>query len=80
MHHGVGCSRCHGTGYAGRLGVFEMLAPDEQFLESTASGAPLQTLRSIAERAGHRTIQHDGFEKAIAGLTTIDEVVRVSAL
>ncbi|MEM1424686.1 MAG: GspE/PulE family protein, partial [Planctomycetota bacterium] len=80
VHRGAGCSRCKGTGYAGRLGIFEMLSPDEQFLEAVASGATLQALRAAATACGHRTIQHDGFEKAIAGLTTVEEVVRVSTL
>ncbi len=80
VHIGQGCSRCKGTGYAGRLGVFEMLIPQDSFLESVATGASLQELRTIAQANGHRTIQHDGFEKAIAGLTSIDEIVRVSAL
>ncbi|MCA9293376.1 MAG: Flp pilus assembly complex ATPase component TadA [Phycisphaerales bacterium] len=77
---GKGCGRCHGSGYAGRLGIHELLIPEEGLMEVIAHGASLQELREEADRTGHQGLSHDGFFKASAGLTTIDEVLRVSAL
>ncbi len=78
--HGQGCSRCRGTGYAGRLGVFELFVPGEAILEQIANGCTLQELRVMANRIGHRTLRDDGMQKVAAGLTTVEEVLRVSAL
>lgn len=80
LYRGEGCSRCHGKGYAGRLGVFELLIPSGDVLDGIAHGENVQTLRNIARDSGFRQLRHDGFAKAAMGLTTIDEVVRVSAL
>ena len=80
LWRGAGCSRCRATGYAGRVGVFELYAPDEKALEAVARGISLQELRVIADNAGHRSLRRDGIVKAAAGLTTFEEVVRVSAL
>ena len=77
---GKGCARCHGSGYAGRLGIHELLIPEDELIEVIARGASLQELREAATRHGHHGLSHDGFFKASAGLTTIDEVMRVSAL
>ncbi len=77
---GAGCSRCLGKGYAGRQGIVELFVPDEQMLDAVAAGKPLQELRAIAFTSGFRTLRDDGFEKVKLGLTTVDEVVRVSSL
>lgn len=80
LFHGPGCSRCGGTGYAGRLGLFELLIPDETLLAAVSNDAPLQQLRAVAEQAGHRPLFADGVRKASVGLTTIEEVLRVCAV
>lgn len=80
LHRGPGCSRCRGTGYAGRLGIFELFIPSEAILEQVAAGATLQELRAMLSRTGHKTLRDDGMFKAAAGLTTVEEVVRASAL
>ena len=79
-HRGTGCSRCRATGYSGRLGVFELFIPKDEVLEQIASGATLQELRSMMESRKHRTLLDDGIRKVLAGLTTVEEVVRVSAM
>lgn len=76
----AGCSRCRGTGYAGRLGIFELFVPTEVILEQVAAGATLQELRAMLARTGHKTLRDDGMFKAAAGLTTVEEVIRASAL
>jgi len=79
LYRGAGCSRCHGSGYAGRLGVFEIFVPQDEVLEAIARGAPLQELRLMVLQNGYRTMRDDGFAKALTGLTTVEEVVRVTA-
>ncbi|MDG2478085.1 MAG: GspE/PulE family protein [Phycisphaerales bacterium] len=73
--HGAGCSHCRNTGYAGRIGVFELLVPDAELLEAIASGASLQSLRAQLADGGFATLREDGWEKVAAGLTTPDEVL-----
>ncbi len=80
LFRGAGCSRCLGKGYAGRLGIFELFIPDELTLDGVAKGADLHDLRELAAKAGFRTLREDGFAKALMGLTTIDEVLRVCSL
>lgn len=76
---GAGCSRCRNTGYAGRIGMFELLVPGAKLLEAIASGASLQTLRSHLADDGFVTLREDGWEKVAAGLTTPDEVLYAAA-
>ena len=73
---GAGCARCRGSGFAGRIGVFELLIPDESFTAAVARGASLQEL---ARAAGHRAMRADGFEKVREGQTTFEEVVLATA-
>jgi type IV pilus assembly protein PilB len=74
---GAGCTRCRGRGYSGRLGVFELIAPNEEMLEVIAHGGGLQEIRRMARDAGYLTLREDGLAKALAGQTTVDEVLRV---
>ncbi|MFG0257545.1 MAG: GspE/PulE family protein [Phycisphaerales bacterium JB043] len=80
LYHGAGCSRCHGKGYAGRIGIFELFSPPDAMLEAISEGLGLHELRAIAQRIGFRSLRHDGIEKSLAGLTTVDEVLRVCSL
>jgi len=80
LYRGEGCSRCHGKGYAGRLGVFELLTPSDELLEAVAQGQEMRALRAIAEKSGFHTLMHDGVEKAALGMTTVEEVLRVSSM
>ncbi len=79
LFQGDGCGRCRGSGYAGRLGIFELFVPDPPMIELIAAGAVLPELRAEAESQDHPTLRDDGVRKAVAGLTTIDEVTRVCA-
>ncbi|MCH2140583.1 MAG: GspE/PulE family protein [Phycisphaerales bacterium] len=72
---GAGCGRCRGTGYAGRIGVFELFAPTAELLEAIARGDSLQSLRTLLAEGGFRTLRDDGWEKVSAGLTTPEEVM-----
>ena len=79
VYHGEGCARCRHTGYKGRVGIFELLAPDEEMRDLIARGATLQELRLLADRNDYVTLRQDGMEKVRAGLTTIDEILYATA-
>jgi type IV pilus assembly protein PilB len=75
---GTGCAQCSGTGFRGRIGIFELLVIDEEFESLIATGASVSKLREKARRLGVRTLRADGARKVIAGLTTADEVVSIT--
>ena len=80
VYHGAGCGRCRQTGYAGRLGIFELMVPDDECLDLISRGAGLQELRRhVTHSAEHVTLRQDGLEKVRAGLTTIDELFKATA-
>jgi general secretion pathway protein E len=76
----VGCSDCNGTGYKGRLGIYEMVPINESLQQAILRRAPTHEATEIARRAGFRSLRHDGLIKAASGLTSHDEVVRVTGL
>jgi general secretion pathway protein E len=74
---GRGCDRCRGTGYRGRVGIFELVLVSDALRDAIGRGAPRSELELLAREAGGYTLAMDGFEKVRAGLTTIEEVLRV---
>jgi len=76
---GVGCVACRGTGYQGRLGVFELVVVSDAMREVITHGGSQAQLHDLALRTAWRPMTHDGWDKAAAGLTTVDEVLRVVA-
>ena len=75
---GAGCPACHGTGYRGRTGIFEILEIDDDLPRMIHSGASGARLRAHARSRGMRTMREDGLRKASAGLTTLEEVVSIT--
>jgi type IV pilus assembly protein PilB len=75
---GKGCDACNGTGYKGRIGIFEVLVPDEELEQLAIDQAPVSELRRAAARSGMMTMEQDGLIKALTGVTTLDEVWRVA--
>jgi type II secretory ATPase GspE/PulE/Tfp pilus assembly ATPase PilB-like protein len=73
----VGCERCRGTGYRGRIGIFEILLPNEAIHDLVVKRESTRTLAKCARENGMRTLQQSGWTKILAGHTTIDEVLRV---
>lgn len=73
----VGCEDCRGTGYAGRFPIFELLPVTQTLQELVSRSRSSAGLRQAAERAGMRSLVLNGLEKALAGLTTVEEVLRV---
>ena len=80
FYRGQGCSRCRGTGFAGRIGIFELIVPDEHLLASIANGANLQELREQLGRSGFVTLRADGMEKVKAGLTSLEELFTATTM
>ena len=80
LYHGRGCSRCRGTGFAGRIGIFELLIIDEKLLKLISSGATLQEIRQYLVKSGHKSLREDGMQKVRAGLTTTEEVLYVTSM
>ncbi len=76
---GEGCTKCHGTGYSGRIGVYELFVPDDEIRQAISDGATLQELRKLAGKADMTTLYSDGMSKAQSGITTAEEVFRVCA-
>ena len=74
----VGCPQCQGTGYRGRLGIYELVDVTPEMQELVIASATAEKMRALATRQGGRTLREDGLLKAMAGLTTVDEVVRVT--
>jgi len=77
LMRGRGCATCRQTGYRGRTGLFELLAMTEDLKRGLAEMRPLEELRTIAQAQGMRTLREDGWTKVQAGLTTVEEVLRV---
>lgn len=73
----VGCSACHGRGYRGRIGIYELVSVTPEIRQLVASQAPISEIRAVARKAGFRSLQADGLRKAAQGLTTVDEILRV---
>jgi general secretion pathway protein E len=78
LQHGLGCSACRGTGFRGRVGLFELVIFSDDLKDAIARRAGRAELRALAEAAGMVSLRSDGWRKVEAGLTTIDEVLRVA--
>jgi len=75
--HGKGCKHCR-NGYSGRLGIYEIFSVNEEIQELIFKGASTSALRNRAVDMGMNSLRKDGIRKAMAGLTTIDEVARIT--
>src|SRR6516164_5048513 len=74
---GRGCTYCHHSGYRGRLGIFELLKLNAAIREMTFNREPTQTIRRQARLLGMRTLLEDGINKALRGITTLEEVLSI---
>jgi type II secretory ATPase GspE/PulE/Tfp pilus assembly ATPase PilB-like protein len=72
----VGCEACAGTGFRGRLGIYELFVPDEELADQIARGEPANRLRTAARERGMRTLLDDALAKARAGLVPLSEILR----
>ncbi|NTW29082.1 MAG: Flp pilus assembly complex ATPase component TadA [Coriobacteriia bacterium] len=77
VYRAVGCRKCGGTGYKGRLGVHEVLLVSDEIRRLCVSEASVEEIRRTAIEQGMRTLRQDGLEKVRQGLTSVEEIVRV---
>jgi type IV pilus assembly protein PilB len=76
FYRGRGCGECNGTGYRGRMALFEIMGMDDALRELVMSQASTAVIRAEARRRGMRTLRESGLLSIYEGQTTIDEVVR----
>jgi type IV pilus assembly protein PilB len=84
LHHGTGavngntCPSCGGSGYFGRIGVFEVYTVSDAISKLTLARATMQDIEAKAREEGMMTMKQDGYMKALEGITTLEEVLRVA--
>ncbi len=74
---GKGCTKCDGTGYKGRIGIREVLVINEEIRQIIMARGSASQIKDAAVRAGMTTMVQDGLQKAIAGITTLEEILRI---
>jgi type II secretory ATPase GspE/PulE/Tfp pilus assembly ATPase PilB-like protein len=78
VSEGRGCDKCFHTGFRGRIGVFEFLSIDDELRELILTSAQSNHVKDAARRKGMRTLMEDGLDKVARGVTTFDEILRVT--
>ena len=78
LFHGAGCDHCRGSGYIGRIGIYELLVVDEAFRDMINKDASVNSMRRAFLKSGEPSLFDDGIKKVKRGLTTIEEVLRVT--
>ena len=78
LYKGKGCTTCKGTGYRGRMGIYEVLRVGDEVAEAIASAAELPLIAQAAIESGMRTLRQSGVAAALTGMTTLAEVLRVT--
>jgi type IV pilus assembly protein PilB len=77
FHKGVGCDHCGGTGYRGRMGLYELMIVSEEIRSLILRRAPTDEISRVAEKEGMIRLRDDGLLKAAQGMTTVEEVFRI---
>ncbi|HUT02061.1 MAG TPA: GspE/PulE family protein [Phycisphaerae bacterium] len=80
FYRGVGCNKCRNSGFNGRIGVFALMVVNDMIRDRIAGSATINELRAAAKEAGMVSLHQDGMAKVKAGLTTVEEVFRVTAV
>ena len=80
VKEGSGCFECRGTGYVGRSGIFEILAVDDSIKHLIVNGSDAPEIKREALKNGMRTLRQSALRKLAEGVTTFEEVVRVTGL
>ncbi len=76
FYYGRGCSKCNGTGYRGRTGIFELMVFNDEIRDLIMNQASTAVLRTAGQKGGMRLLRENGLEAIYDGITTIDEVVK----
>jgi general secretion pathway protein E len=80
LTRGIGCSSCRGTGFRGRVGIYELLTMSDEVRDAIARQMPRVQLRALAVDLGMIPLLADGWAKVRSGLTTVEEVLRVAQI
>ncbi len=80
LYHGIGCEHCRGSGYAGRVGIYEVLVMDDAFRNMVNKDPSVAGMRALFKERGCKMLFDDGLMKVKAGLTTVEEVLRVTEI
>jgi len=78
LYRGTGCPFCKNTGYYGRTSIFEILELDEETRSLVISKVSSDVIKEVATKKGMKTLRDSGFEKALQGITTVEEILRVA--
>jgi general secretion pathway protein E len=78
IYHAKGCPACFQTGYLGRTAIYELLEVDDEVRQLIMRNADAATIRALAMKKGMSTLRQDGADKVLKGITSVDEVVRVT--
>jgi type II secretory ATPase GspE/PulE/Tfp pilus assembly ATPase PilB-like protein len=78
LFRGTGCEKCKGKGYFGRTGIFELLVIDNEIRSMITEKIDSQSIKNFAISKGMKSLRVDGLEKVIKGITTVEEVLRVT--
>lgn len=78
FYRGKGCPHCRDTGYIGRTGIFELLVINDDIKKLIIAKAPVDEIKKEAIASGMKTLRDDGIEKALAGVTSVEEALRVT--
>ncbi|MEZ5125656.1 MAG: ATPase, T2SS/T4P/T4SS family [Thermoleophilia bacterium] len=77
LHRAKGCSRCKGTGYKGRLGLYEVMVVSEAIRRLTVERKSADEISRVAKAEGMKSLREDGIDKVLLGMTSIEEIARV---
>jgi type IV pilus assembly protein PilB len=78
FQRGKGCQKCMNTGYRGRISIYELMIPDAKIHNAIIAKASTDEIRKLAIASGMATLMQDGIEKIRQGVTTVEEVLRVT--
>jgi general secretion pathway protein E len=78
VYHGKGCKACSQTGFKGRCGIYELLVIDDSIRELILKKTTAQIICDQARKMGMRTLREDGWDKVVQGITTVEEILRVT--
>jgi type IV pilus assembly protein PilB len=78
LYRPKGCPKCRNLGFAGRIGIYELFVPDDAIVDKISNGATLFEMRELARQTGMRSLRVDGIDKVKAGITTLEEIYRVT--
>ncbi|MEW6608229.1 MAG: ATPase, T2SS/T4P/T4SS family [bacterium] len=78
LYHGIGCKKCSHTGYKGRIGVFEVMELNDEIRELILARESVHIIKEAAKRSGLITLREATIKKVLAGITTIEELIRVA--